>query len=311
MTAVFVLAVPPVLVSMLVGLGGPRLASGLSGRAATVVITAVSWVCALAMGLVTCAIGALALAEWTPLADVGHWSPAVLAAEVPLPRPIEVACLSIGAGLIAASVAQLVTCLRLLRPSFGVCRGSHAELIVIDDGPPEAYALAGLPGRTVVSRSMLRLLSASERSALLAHERSHVRHHHFVYLNLVQLAAAANPFLRPLVATVGLAVERWADADAATDVGDRQLVATTLARASLASNGQVIDRPAASLAVASSDVRQRVDALTQFPRRRWSPVITVALLTVSVWAAASSGLVGLHLHHVLEWAQWIQAHRGS
>lgn len=306
-----ILALTPVLASGLVASGGPSLAARLSGRAATVLLTAVAWVCALAMGLVACAIGTLALAEWPPLADVWHWSPSVLAARIPLPRQVEVACLTIAAGLIASSVAQLATCVRLLRPSFAACRGTHAELIVIDDGPPEAYALAGLPGRTVVSRSMLRLLSAPERSALLAHERSHVRHHHFVYLNLVQVAAAANPLLRPLVAAVKLSVERWADSDAAIDVGDRRLVATTLARASLARHGQPSGRPAASLAAAASDVRQRIDGLTRPAGCRRSLLAAGALLLAALCAAGTSGLVGLHVHNVLEWAQWIQTRRGS
>ena len=98
---------------------------------------------------------------------------------------------------------QLVVLLRRLGRSVSLCRRLDAEytgaLVVLDDDRPEAYALAGLPGRTVVTRAMLQALSGPERRALLAHEQSHVSGYHFVYVSLVQLAAAANPLLRPLV----------------------------------------------------------------------------------------------------------------
>jgi len=45
---------------------------------------------------------------------------------------------------------------------------------------------------------MLRTLSADERRALLAHEAAHLTYRHHVYTQLTDVAAAANPLLRPL-----------------------------------------------------------------------------------------------------------------
>ena len=72
---------------------------------------------------------------------------------------------------------------------------------------------------------MLRALSADERRVVLAHEAAHLARHHHLYVQLADLAAAANPLLRSTARGVRLAVEREADEVAAAEVGDRRLVA--------------------------------------------------------------------------------------
>ena len=99
---------------------------------------------------------------------------------------------------------------------------------------PTAFAVAGAPGHVVVSTAMLNALDADERKVLLAHEAAHLRHHHHLYTQLAQLAAAANPLLRPLARVIAEGTERWADEVAAAEVGSRRLVARGLARAALA-----------------------------------------------------------------------------
>ncbi len=309
------LAAVPILISLALGIDGPRLAKSLSGRAATVLVTLVALICALATGLVMCAIGCLALAQWAPFALLGHWSPATLAANDPLPRTVDIGCAVIACAMVTASVARVVVSLHRLTSSVTLCRAlAHAhpgDLVVLDDGEPEAYALAGLPGRTVVTRSMLRALSGAERRALLAHESSHVDNFHFVYVTLAQLAATANPLLAPLVPAVRLAVERWADEDAAAHVADRHVVATALARASLAGHARG-RRPNGALAAAASDVRQRIDALTEPETGRGtSRLVCLALLAAAACCAVTSGAVGLQLHQLIEWAQTIAASRSK
>lgn len=110
----------------------------------------------------------------------------------------------------------------------------HSGLIVVDDEMPTAFAVAGVPGHVVVSTAMLHALDAEERKVLLAHEAAHLRHHHHLYTQLAQLAAAANPLLRPLARVIAANTERWADEVAAAEVGSRNLVARGLARAALA-----------------------------------------------------------------------------
>jgi Peptidase family M48 len=110
----------------------------------------------------------------------------------------------------------------------------RSGLIVVDDAVPTAFAVAGAPGHVVVSTAMLHALDAAERKVLLAHEAAHLRHHHHLYTQLAQVAAAANPLLRPLVRMIACNTERWADEVAAVEVGSRNLVARGLARAALA-----------------------------------------------------------------------------
>ena len=139
----------------------------------------------------------------------------------------------------------------------------------------------------VVSTAMLRALPPAERRALLAHEAAHLRHHHHLHVQLAELAAAANPLLRPLAAAVHAGVERWADEEAAAEVGDRALAARPLARAGLARAGAGRHRvPGAGDAA----VAERTRALLA-PRpagRRGLAAAVVALMLVPVAAATAT-----------------------
>ncbi|WP_406331745.1 M56 family metallopeptidase [Streptomyces sp. NBC_00203] len=107
---------------------------------------------------------------------------------------------------------------RVFLDAWRECRELPAagDLAVVDDPVPAAFALPGTPGRVVVSSGMLQALSTDERRALLAHERAHLSHRHHLFLLVLQLAAAVNPLLRPLVREGAFAVERWADEAAET-----------------------------------------------------------------------------------------------
>ena len=136
-------------------------------------------------------------------------------------RPSLIGALS--AIFLAASVtagARAARCHRRLR-----AHDSDGGIAVVLSPNPTAFALPGRPGQIVVSRSMLQLLDGDERRALLAHERAHLDLHHHRYLRAAELAAAFLPILRPLVNRVRLATERWADEEAAIQVGDRRVVA--------------------------------------------------------------------------------------
>ena len=100
---------------------------------------------------------------------------------------------------------------------------------------------------------MLRVLSADERRVVLAHEAAHLARHHHLYIQLADLAAAANPLLRPTASGVRLAVERDADEVAAGEVGDRRLAARALARAGLAKAGTSPRPTGNGVALAATD----------------------------------------------------------
>jgi Zn-dependent protease with chaperone function len=114
---------------------------------------------------------------------------------------------------------------------------SGGELIVVRSPELLAHAIPGrgkVPGRILVSDSMLRALDGPERRVLLEHERSHLRHRHDRYLRLSRLAARINPLLRPSIEATDFLLERWADEDAADAVGSRRLAARALAHAAVA-----------------------------------------------------------------------------
>lgn len=182
---------------------------------------------------------------------------------------------------------------------------SPAEMSIVDDAIPDAYAVAGLRGHVVVTTSMLRLLPAAERRALLAHEAAHVRHRHHLYVQAVRLAACVNPMLRPSVAAVTLAVERWADEDAAAAVRDRRVVARSLARAAL--GRRAATAAPTVLAAADHQVGDRVRFLLA-PRPRRRPLTAGAVAAVIVACSAASVASAGVAHDRIEVAETVYAH---
>lgn len=273
---------------------GPRASARLLPL--TAILVAASTLVALA------AVAVLVLARVAEIAEIGRISVPALPAgpgEVPLPVGVGVGvtvAFSLGVAgrravrVLAETVQAHRVCRHLVRRSDGV----H----LLDDDCPRAFAVAGPTGRVVVSSGMIRSLSGPEQAAVLAHERSHLRRRHHLGLLAVQVAAAADPLLRPLLAVTALAVERDADEDAAVTVGDRRVVALALARAGLA--GAAAGRsaagraaaPASGLGAAVGDVPLRVEALLAPPVRphRWLvlPVVAVALLVT--WASWANGM---------------------
>jgi len=166
---------------------------------------------------------------------------------------------------------------------------SREPLAVIDGDEPVAYARPVGPGQIVVSRGLLGSLDDDERLCLLAHERAHLdaRHHHL--LLVTDLAAAWFPLLRVLRPMVHYSTERWADEVAARQVGDRRLVARTIAQVALATHAHL---PAAG---GSAVVRRCEALLASPPHRRWPSAAVLSLAVLAVLAAA-----GVEVHHLVD-----------
>ncbi|MFD8973806.1 M56 family metallopeptidase [Streptomyces sp. NPDC059593] len=163
------------------------------------------------------------------------------------------------------------------------------SVVVLPDANPYAYALPGRKDRVVVTTAMLATLTGPERRALFAHERAHLTARHHRFLLTVQLAARANPFLRPLRTAVTYTTERWADEEAATRIGSRRIVARAVGKAALISRGA----PAVTLAgfASAGPVPRRVAALLgPAPAARlWPSLFTSAGL--AAWGAAAGTTV--------------------
>ena len=229
----------------------PRWATSL--LTATTVVVAASWAAALTV-LAAGSFGGLVVAI-----DVKR-RPTSLALPTPVPAGVEFVALG---ALVIAAVGVVTTGRRMAmaaRERSQLRRvAGDAELAVVDLPAPVAVALPGRPGRIVVSQSMLRALDARERRALLAHERAHLRLRHNLYMAVADIGAAVNPMLIPVRTRTRYFMERWADEEAARDLGERRTVACALARAALAVAGQSPPAPA----FATTGVPARVEALLQ------------------------------------------------
>lgn len=223
-------------------------------------------------------------------AHVPEW--ALFGDDTPVPAPVGVpAALLTAAGFLAAArtAARWRAELRSAREQAG-------EPLATDI--PIAVAVPGRDGGVLLSRGMLRGFTADELHVVFQHESSHLRHRHHRYTASGALVAAVLPPLRPLSERLRLATERWADEDAAEAVGDRALVARTIAKVALAH--PPVPGPAAGFA--ESGVVQRVEALLGTPPGR--NTVTGPLLLLS-HGGVTSALTGatLHLDHAL--AAWL------
>jgi Zn-dependent protease with chaperone function len=282
----------------LAGIGGPIVAR--HGRPAAVVrllpIAALATAVGTAFSLAVIAL--YFLAHTAQLARIGRWSADAIPYPGDLPWSAGVPIALLVFTLLTAAVLHTVRALGRLWAANSACRylapGTRTDgpVIVVDD-VPDAYAVPGVRGRVVISTAMVAALTESEREALLAHEMSHLAHRHHLWIQLSEIAAAANPLLRRIPATVRYAAERWADEDAAIGVHDRALTAHAIAHAAIARTTalRVPDPPrSVGLDATGGDVPGRVRALLRPPRPRYAGIAatTVTVLVIAVATVATA-----------------------
>ncbi|GAA2977712.1 MULTISPECIES: M56 family metallopeptidase [Streptomyces] len=259
-------------------------------RTATWLLSAVAAVLALCSTLCLALLVVVGTAQLpgNPLPD--GWSDPEVREAVPYDEVAGTAAIPLLAAVLAACSGAAWRHHRVRRDAGRALAGLRPTTVaVLPDDVPYAYALPGGRGRVVASTSLLACLEPAERRALFAHERAHLAGLHHRFLLTVQLAARANPFLRPLRTAVAYTAERWADEDAASAVGSRRVVARAIGKAALISRGS----PAATLAhfAAPGPVPRRVAALLgPAPAARvWPPAFTAVGL--AAWGAAAGTTV--------------------
>ncbi|MDI2126162.1 M56 family metallopeptidase [Yinghuangia seranimata] len=205
-------------------------------RRATLLLTAVSAVLAACSTLCLALLMVVGTAQvpGNPLPD--GWADPEVREAVPHVRLFGTMAIAGLAAVVVATGAVLARETRVRRRARAATEGlaRAGEVAILPDDVAYAYALPGAPRRIVVSTGMLACLTADERRALIAHERAHLTGHHHRYLLVARLAAAAQPFLRPLHTAIAYTVERWADEEAAAAVGDRRTTAHAVGKAALA-----------------------------------------------------------------------------
>ena len=280
------IAAVPFVIAGLLAMSASRLAGAMQPSTAVRLLTGLALSVALCTGLVLSAVAVLICIQWGPLPRMGGWSVNTLKARMEFPTDAGIAALVIVAALLAAALVRTFQAVRTLTTasrSVNALEPSAGDVVLIEDDIPTAYSVAGIHGRIVISTSMLAALSAPERRVLIAHEESHLRHRHNLYLQVAEIAAAANPLLRPVVGPIRCSVERWADEDAAIAVSDRQLAARALTRAAIAASGSRVLR--SSLAIADGQMVDRVQSLMgPAPTRKLLPIMVVTLGAFLSWA---------------------------
>lgn len=266
----------PLLLSVLLAAISPSIGARVAPALAARVLTAAAAVTAAATFWSLFLLAATLVGDAPPVVAEARQDGYRLAE--PVPEAIGVtACLALA--VLALRVTRAVRADRRTRRALRRLCDGHApdtELIVAACADPQAFAIPGTPGRILVTSGMLSALEPAERRVLLAHERAHLTHRHAFLVTAATLAAAANPLLRPVRATVAFVVERWADEQAADAVGDRATTARALARAAL-STGR--SRPACALSFTDRAVTRRIAALqTTPPPRLWTPAAAVLAL---------------------------------
>lgn len=302
----------PLLASLLLAVGIRPLAACLSPAAATRLLVGAAVSTALAWGWMLALLGWSAVAQLSAVAAEGHWSHSQIHAGDPVSATVGWAASAV---FLAVSTAATVMMIQRARATWlawqlarRICPAADGDLVIVPDPVPNAFAVPGAGGRVIVSAGMLHALDADERRVLLAHERSHLRHRHDLWLTAAYLAAAADPLLARLPAAVSLLVERWADEDAAHLVADRQLAARAIGHAGLATaRAHRSSRPtAAALPAAASHVTARIAALAAQPITSSKPLIlaVLALLALTATAAVDAGRdtenvfeSAIHAHH--------------
>jgi Zn-dependent protease with chaperone function len=267
---------------------GPLLGRRLPPAAATRMLTVGSM---LAAGCTVFIVGVLAftwVGQLPVLAEIGRWSVTDLRSADPIPTEVAATCTLL---LVPAAGWWLLVAGRRVRQLVQLHRSCRhlrtaGALVVLDDARPDAFTTPQPAGRIVVTTGLLHALTPLERRVVLAHESSHLLHRHAWWLLAADLAAAANPLLRPTAKAVAASIERWADEDAAATVGDRRGAARALARtALLTSNPAAAARLA--LAATTGDVPGRVRALLDAPPRRRPVRVAVLAGLLAVLAAAT------------------------
>lgn len=162
-----------------------------------------------------------------------------------------------------------------------------ADIRVLDAMEPIAYCLPGLRQRVVLSQGTLQNLTHAEITAILAHERSHLRARHDLVLEAFTAVNEAFPRIvrsRSALGSVQLLVELLADDSAVKVTGP-----TPLARALVSCAGSTAPRGAMSaggphtlirvqrLCGPTSDVRTSIAAYTAAGLILVMPTIYVAM----------------------------------
>jgi Zn-dependent protease with chaperone function len=170
-----------------------------------------------------------------------------------------------------------------VRSGAGGHQGTRQELRILDHRAAIAYTLPGWHSRVVLSAGLVELLGEGELTAVIEHERAHLRARHDLLVLPFQAWAVALgwvPGVRPAGASVAELTEMLAD-DVAAARTSRSDLASALAKVALSGPAPAPpDRLADAPAIGATAVTDRVRRLLHpNPLSGWE---TVAVSAVSI-----------------------------
>lgn len=289
---------------------------------AVVMVTATATVLSVASGVALATIAVAVLASVASIAAQGQWSATAVRADLPVPGWIGMSAAAVVVVLLLRAGWRVTRISIALGRAERLCRtirGDSGPVVMVDDDTADAFTVAGIRGCVVIGRFLFSQLTPDERQVVTAHELSHLRRRHHLYVHLADVAAAANPLLRGIPQAVRIGVERWADEEAAAGVGDRRttgraVARVALVRSALARGATSADAPGtrgwstvgastAILGVAQYAVADRVQALLRPAHRGRSGVVaTVVVLSLLVLLLGVNNLD--HIQDLIEAATW-------
>lgn len=155
--------------------------------------------------------------------------------------------------VLLASIRLVVSLVKVMKERTQLPRGG-----IVTNSEPFALAIPMRGGRILISTALRDLLTREELAVVYQHEQAHLDRKHHVYMGLAHALVTVLPVLSRLEPAMRLAVERWADEDVATVVGNRRLVAETIGKVALS---RTASSSANELGVADHEVSRRVQAL--------------------------------------------------
>ncbi|SDS16937.1 Zn-dependent protease with chaperone function [Brevibacterium sandarakinum] len=192
--------------------------------------------------------------------------------------------------VLLASIRLVVSLVKVMKERTQLPRGG-----IVADGEPFALAIPMRGGRILISTALRDLLTREELAVVYQHEQAHLDRKHHVYMGLAHALVTVLPILSRLEPAMRLAVERWADEEAATVVGNRCLVAETIGKVALS---RTTSSSANELGVADHEVSRRVQALLD-PDASHGRLQGTAVLGGSGLIASGLASSPLQLHHLM------------
>lgn len=189
-----------------------------------------------------------------------------------------------------ASIRLVVSLVKVVKERTQLPRGG-----IVENSEPFALAIPARGGRILISTALRDLLTREELAVVYQHEQAHLDRKHHVYMGLVHALVVVLPVLSRLEPAMRLAVERWADEEAATVVGNRRLVAETIGKVALS---RTTSTSANGLGVADHEVSRRVQALLD-PDASKGRLQGTAVFGGSSLVASGLASSPLQLHHLM------------